>query len=124
MLKKCRRRNRLTWPLESWQVPRMQMRSQVWEAKKVEEGTEVPSIVIILIIDKTVLKDCRNRKINLSMAWIDYKGIHGITFVDYGMFGHDRGSMKTCIRRGIFQGAVSTAVCFGAVPFVNDSAEG
>ena len=22
---------------ESWQVPRMQMRSQVWEAKKVEE---------------------------------------------------------------------------------------
>ena len=24
MLKKCRRRNRLTWPLESWQVPRIQ----------------------------------------------------------------------------------------------------
>ena len=26
-----------------------------------------------LIIDKTVLKDCRNRKTNLAMAWIDYK---------------------------------------------------
>ena len=26
-----------------------------------------------LIIDKTVLKDCSNRKTNLAMAWIDYK---------------------------------------------------
>ena len=26
-----------------------------------------------LIIDKTVLKDCRNRITNLAMAWIDYK---------------------------------------------------
>ena len=47
-----------------------------------------------LIIDKTVLKDCRNRKTNLAMAWIDYKKAlrHGITFMDYRMLGHDRGS--------------------------------
>ena len=29
-----------------------------------------------LIIDKTVLKDCRNRKTNLTMAWIDYTRRH------------------------------------------------
>ena len=26
-----------------------------------------------LLIDKTVLKDCRKRNTNLAMAWIDYK---------------------------------------------------
>ncbi|XP_063603288.1 uncharacterized protein LOC134778932 [Penaeus indicus] len=26
-----------------------------------------------LLIDKTVLKDCKRRKTNLAMAWIDYK---------------------------------------------------
>ena len=26
-----------------------------------------------LLIDKTVLKDCKEKHINLSMAWIDYK---------------------------------------------------
>ena len=26
-----------------------------------------------LLIDKTVLKDCKKRHINLSLAWIDYK---------------------------------------------------
>ena len=26
-----------------------------------------------LLIDKTVLKDCKERHTNLSMAWIDYK---------------------------------------------------
>ena len=26
-----------------------------------------------LLIDKTVLKDCKKRHTNLSMAWIDYK---------------------------------------------------
>ena len=31
-----------------------------------------------LIIDKTVLKDCRNRKTNLAMAWIDYKKAYDI----------------------------------------------
>ena len=29
-----------------------------------------------LLSDKTVLKDCKNRHINLSMAWIDYKKTH------------------------------------------------
>ena len=47
-----------------------------------------------LIIDKTVLKHCRNRKTNLAMAWIDYKKAYDMVshFVDYGMHGHDRGS--------------------------------
>ena len=47
-----------------------------------------------LIIDKTVLKDCRIRKTNLAHGMDRLQeGIrHGITFVDYGMFGHDRGS--------------------------------
>ena len=26
-----------------------------------------------LLIDKTILKDCRNRRTNLAMAWIDYE---------------------------------------------------
>ena len=26
-----------------------------------------------LLIDKTILKDCRKRRTNLAMAWIDYK---------------------------------------------------
>ena len=26
-----------------------------------------------LLIDKTVLKDCKRRKTDLAMAWIDYK---------------------------------------------------
>ena len=26
-----------------------------------------------LLIDKTILKDCRNRRTNLAMAWIDYR---------------------------------------------------
>ena len=28
-----------------------------------------------LLIDKTVLKDCRKRHTNLSMAWIDYRKV-------------------------------------------------
>ena len=26
-----------------------------------------------LLIDKTILKDCRKRRTNLAMAWIDYR---------------------------------------------------
>ena len=47
-----------------------------------------------LSIDKTVLKDCRNRKTNLAMAWIDYKKAYDMVshYMDYGMLRHDRGS--------------------------------
>ena len=30
-------------------------------------------ILLVLFIDKTVLKNCRNMTTNLAMAWIDYK---------------------------------------------------
>ena len=29
-----------------------------------------------LLIDKTILKDCRKRRTNLAMAWIDYRKAH------------------------------------------------
>ena len=41
--------------------------------KKRSRGTKYQ-----LIIDKTVLKDCRNRETNLTMAWIDYKNAYGL----------------------------------------------
>ena len=41
--------------------------------KKTSRGTKDQ-----LIIDKTVLKDCRNRTTNLAMAWIDYKNTYDI----------------------------------------------
>ena len=31
-----------------------------------------------LLIDKTVLKDCKKRHTNLSMAWIDYKKAYDV----------------------------------------------
>ena len=31
-----------------------------------------------LLIDKTVLRDCRKRHTNLGMAWIDYKKVYDI----------------------------------------------
>ena len=37
-----------------------------------------------LLIDKTILRDCRKRHTNLGMAWIDYKNAYeyGSPFVD------------------------------------------
>ena len=86
-----------------------------------------------LIIDKTVLKDCRNRKTNLAMAWIDYKKAYDMVHVSHSwimacldMIGaadvvkcllgesmktwrtnltaNDECLGKVNIRRGIFQG--------------------
>ena len=38
------------------------------DAKKKSRGTKDQ-----LLIDKTILRDCRKRHTNLGMAWIDYK---------------------------------------------------
>ena len=38
------------------------------ECKKKSRGTKVQ-----LLIDMTILQDCRKRNTNLGMAWIDYK---------------------------------------------------
>ena len=84
-----------------------------------------------LIIDKAVLKDCRSRKTNLAMAWIDYKKAYdmvshtwimecldmvGVADAVKRLLGesmktwrtnltaNDDNLGKVCIRRGIFQG--------------------
>ena len=84
-----------------------------------------------LIIDKAVLKDCRSRKTNLAMAWIDYKKAYdmvshtwimecldmvGVADAVKRLLGesmktwrtnltaNDDNLGKVCIRRGISQG--------------------
>ena len=84
-----------------------------------------------LIIDNTVLKDCKNRKTNLAMAWIDYKKAYDMVshswimeFLDMigaadavkcllgesmktwitNLTANDECLGKVNIRRGIFQG--------------------
>ena len=39
--------------------------------RKKSSGTKVQ-----LLIDKTILCDCRKRHVNLGMAWVDYKKAH------------------------------------------------
>ena len=97
-----------------------------------------------LLIDKTVLKDCRKRHNNLSMAWIDYRKAYDLvphswvnecmemfgiaenlrTFLQKSMQqrrlsltanGEDLGEVN--VKRGIFQGDIDVCVEYGAIVF-------
>ena len=97
-----------------------------------------------LIIDKMVLKDCRNRKINLAMAWIDYKKAYDMVsqswimeFLDMigaadavkcllgesmktwrtNLTANDKCLGKVNIRQGIFQGDSLSPLLFLLAPF-------